>query len=156
MLFFLLSPDQPVALLTIPMLLLGFGWGLPLGLVDGEALASVPPENAAAAAGVLNFLRLGSEAVAVAAFGAAMSAVLVMKLGDSGLAGSVAAGAAGHAGAYARAFHVVILVASILTLLIGFVVITMRRRTKQLPASASAGVVVAEDRVVVTERGSGK
>lgn len=155
-LFFLLSPDQPVALLTIPMLLLGFGWGLPLGLVDGEALASVPPENAAAAAGVLNFLRLGSEAVAVAAFGAAMSAVLVMKLGDSGVAGSVAAGAAGHADAYASAFHVVILVASILTLLIGFVVITMRRRTKQLPASASAGVVVAEDRVVVTERGSGK
>jgi len=29
LLFLLLSPDLPISLLTIPMLLLGFGWGLP-------------------------------------------------------------------------------------------------------------------------------
>lgn len=127
-LFYLLSPAHPVALLVIPMLLLGFGWGLPLGLVDGEALGSVPPEKAAAAAGLLNFLRLGSEAVAVAAFGAAMSAILAAKLNDSGLAGAVAAGGTGHEGAYASAFHTAILVTSILTLAIGIAVVTMGRK----------------------------
>lgn len=128
LLFLLLSPDLPISLLTIPMLLLGFGWGLPLGLVDGEALGSVPHDTAAAAAGLLNFLRLGSEAVAVAAFGAALSAVLVAELGDSELAGSVAAGAAGHASTYANGFHTVILVSSLITLLIGVVVVTLGRK----------------------------
>lgn len=131
-LFVLLSPELPVALLAIPMLLLGFGWGLPLGLVDGEALGSVPQEKAAAAAGLLNFLRLGSEAVAVAAFGAAMSAVLVGKLGDHELAGVVAAGTGGQAGAYSSAFHITVLVTSILTLLIGIGVVTLSRRSGPL------------------------
>lgn len=133
-LFFLLSPEVPVSLLIVPMLLLGFGWGLPLGLVDGEALGSVPHDKAAAAAGLLNFLRLGSEAVAVAGFGAAMSTVLVTKLGTRELAASVAAGAAGHADVYASAFHIVILVTSILTFLIGIVVVTLGRKPE--PAMA--------------------
>ncbi|MBM7244215.1 MFS transporter [Rhodococcus fascians] len=148
-LFFLLSPDVPVALLIVPMLLLGFGWGLPLGLVDGEALGSVPHDKAAAAAGLLNFLRLGSEAVAVAAFGAAMSTVLVTKLGTSELAASVAAGSTGHADAYASAFHMVILVTSIVTLLIGIVVVTLGRRRE--PALAGQSVSIDGQEPVVTE-----
>ncbi|MBA4025483.1 MAG: MFS transporter [Gordonia sp.] len=154
-LFYLLSPAQPVTLLIVPMLLLGFGWGLPLGLVDGEALGSVPPENAAAAAGLLNFLRLGSETVAVAAFGATMSAILVTKLSDSGQAASVAAGATGHEEAYASAFHIAILATSVLTFLIGLVVVTMGRNTKRTPLDGSLSVS-ARQAGDVTERKSGE
>ena len=91
----------------------------------------MPPENAAAAAGLLNFLRLGSETVAVAAFGATMSAILVTKLSDSGLAASVAAGATGHEEAYASAFHIAILATSVLTSLIALVVVTMGRKPNE-------------------------
>ena len=44
------------------------GFGLPIGLVDGEALASVPAERTGTAAGVLNLFRNGGEAVLVASY----------------------------------------------------------------------------------------
>lgn len=134
LLFVLFSPALPTLLLVIPMLLVGFGWGLPLGLVDGEALGALPGESAAAAAGVLNFLRLGSEAFAVAAFGFAMSSILSGALGDPGLANAVAAGAPGHADVYANGFRVALVVAALVTSLIAAAVVTLRRRAERLDA----------------------
>jgi MFS family permease len=127
-LFLVFTPNLPPSLLVFPMLLLGFGWGLPLGLVDGEALASVPHHSSAAAAGVLNFLRLGSEAVAVAAFGAVIAAVIGSQLGDATLGAAVAAGAPGHAEVYAAVFRTVMIASAIVTALIGVVVIVLRSR----------------------------
>lgn len=108
LLLLLLSPSIPLGALVAPMLLLGFGWGLPLGLIDGEALAAVPAESAGAAAGLLNFLRLGSEAVSVAAYGAVLTLLLTATTGDPVLARSVAAGGPGGADAYVSAFHILV------------------------------------------------
>jgi MFS family permease len=128
-LFLVFDPSLEPELLVIPMILLGFGWGLPLGLVDGEALASVPARSSAAAAGVLNFLRLGSEALAVAAVGVAVAALVGAQLGDPALSADVAAGATGHEGVYAAAFRTAMVGSAIVTALIGIAVVILRRAT---------------------------
>jgi predicted MFS family arabinose efflux permease len=103
----LLSPGGSGWALVPAMLLLGFGFGLPLGLIDGEAIGSVPPERAGTAAGVLNFMRLGSEAVVVAVYAAVLTGLLRGKLTGADAA-SAAAGASGHAAAYASSFHLMV------------------------------------------------
>jgi hypothetical protein len=50
----LVATTAPVWVLIIPMLMLGFSFGLSLGFVDGAALAAVPPHSSGAAAGVLS------------------------------------------------------------------------------------------------------
>ncbi|SHM81304.1 MFS transporter [Actinacidiphila paucisporea] len=64
------TAEQGLAWTTLPMALLGAGFGLQAGLIDGEALAQVPEEEAGMGAGWVNTVRLGSEAVAVSLFGA--------------------------------------------------------------------------------------
>ncbi|MGJ0184967.1 MFS transporter [Corynebacterium glyciniphilum] len=91
----LLRPDLPVAVGIAPMVLLGLGFGLPLGFVDAEALAAVPSERAGAASGVINLLRIGSEAVFVAAYAAILAAIVTTTLpGNAGQL--VASGGTGH------------------------------------------------------------
>lgn len=126
-LFLLFDPTLSPVLLVIPMVLLGFGWGLPLGLVDGEALASVPAHSSAAAAGVLNFLRLGSEAVAVAVFGVVVTALVGSRLADPALGAEVAAGATGHGDVYAAVFRTIMIACAVVTAAIGVAVVLLRR-----------------------------
>ncbi|KAB1652102.1 MFS transporter [Pseudoclavibacter chungangensis] len=76
----LLRPDLPVMAGVAPMILLGLGFGLPLGFVDAEALAAVPAERAGAASGVVNLVRIGSEAVFVALYAAILAAVVTAAL----------------------------------------------------------------------------
>lgn len=98
------------------MVLLGLGFGLPLGFVDAEALAAVPPERSGAASGVINLFRVGSEAVAVAAFGWIVSTVVTGRLpGDAGQ--QVAAGGSGHPDIYQQGFMVAAVVVTALVLL---------------------------------------
>ncbi|MFJ6381656.1 MFS transporter [Kitasatospora sp. NPDC092039] len=78
----LLSPSVTVLLLAVPMLVTGAGMGLSAGLVDGQALELVDPAKAGMAAGFLNTLRLGSEAVAVAVYGSALATVLGTRIAD--------------------------------------------------------------------------
>jgi MFS family permease len=110
-----LSPSASIGALVVPMLLLGFGFGLPVGLVDGEALAAVPPKNSGTAAGVLNFMRFGSEAVAVIAYAAILAALLHSKISNPAVAQAVAAGATGHGATYASEFHLIVVAMAILT-----------------------------------------
>ncbi|MFI9321662.1 MFS transporter [Kitasatospora aureofaciens] len=77
-----LSPSVGALVLAGPMLVTGAGMGLSAGLVDGQALALVDPAKAGMAAGFLNTLRLGSEAVAVAVYGSALATVLGRRVGD--------------------------------------------------------------------------
>ncbi|WP_168429320.1 MFS transporter [Microbacterium sp. K24] len=144
LMFLLFAPVLSPLLLIIPMVLLGFGWGLPLGLVDGEALASVRHRSAAAAAGILNFLRLGSEAVAVAAFGAAIAAILSVTLGDPTVAAEVSAGGEGHADAYADAFRMMMLACAIITAGIGLAVVMLSRRGAVISDHVQAGARTPE------------
>lgn len=76
----LLRPDLPVAAGVAPMILLGVGFGLPLGFVDAQALAAVPADRAGSASGVINLLRIGSEALFVAVYAAILSAVVTGRL----------------------------------------------------------------------------
>ncbi|WP_033331461.1 MULTISPECIES: MFS transporter [Streptomyces] len=78
----LLSPSVTVLVLAAPMLITGAGMGLSAGLVDGQALELVDPAKAGMAAGFLNTLRLGSEAVAVAVYGSALATVLGTRITD--------------------------------------------------------------------------
>ncbi|MEV5321758.1 MFS transporter [Streptomyces sp. NPDC052687] len=60
---------QGLAWMALPMAVVGIGFGLQAGLVDGEALAQLPETEAGMAAGWINTVRLGSEAVGVSLFG---------------------------------------------------------------------------------------
>ncbi|CCQ13980.1 Permease of the major facilitator superfamily protein [Rhodococcus sp. AW25M09] len=73
-----LQPSVPLAAVVIPMILVGFGFGLPIGLVDGEALAAVPPHSSGTAAGVLNLFRIGSEALMVVAVTVTTAAIIAL------------------------------------------------------------------------------
>ncbi|WP_416393601.1 MULTISPECIES: MFS transporter [unclassified Curtobacterium] len=64
------------AVVAVGMALVGIGFGLPLGILDREALLAAPKGSTGTAAGVFNFVRLGAEAAAVAAFGATLNAVI--------------------------------------------------------------------------------
>jgi predicted MFS family arabinose efflux permease len=99
----LLAARAPIAVLILPMLLLGLAFGLPLGLLDGAAQSAVPARSSGTAAGVMNFLRLGSEAIVVGGYAAVVAWLISLRLGNPE-AEDVAAGKAGHAADYLHAF----------------------------------------------------
>jgi len=132
----LLGRDIPVVLLTMSMATLGFGWGLPLGLIDGDALAAVPEEMSGEAAGVLNFLRLGSEALSVAAYGAVMGTLLSTAIGDPDIAHRVAAGWSGDPAAYAGSFHLLLIGMAALTFLLAILINVLHRSSRSLSSAA--------------------
>ncbi|WP_436656634.1 MFS transporter [Micromonospora sp. URMC 103] len=111
----LLGAGSSLQLLIVPMILLGFGFGFPIGLVDGEALLAIPARSSGTAAGVLNFMRLGSEAVVVGAYAAVLAALLRSHIADPVVAETTAAGAPGHGATYASQFHLIVIAMAILT-----------------------------------------
>jgi predicted MFS family arabinose efflux permease len=104
----LLAPGVPLGWTIVPMVLVGFGFGLPLGLVDGEALASVPAHSSGTAAGALNFIRIGSEAIFVGLYAYILAWLIGRSIPDKTLAEATAAGQAGQAEVYSTAFHWVV------------------------------------------------
>ncbi|RBQ13898.1 MFS transporter [Spongiactinospora rosea] len=69
-----------------PLLTIGFGAGVSIGLIDGVALSSVGPERAGTASGMFNTVRLGGETVAIAVFGAVLAAMTAGRLAEPGFA----------------------------------------------------------------------
>lgn len=59
--------------LIIPFLIIGLGFGLGVGLVDGQAIGSVPEEKSGMVSGLVSTVRLGSEAIVVAVFAGILS-----------------------------------------------------------------------------------
>ncbi|AMM19981.1 hypothetical protein AX769_07175 [Frondihabitans sp. PAMC 28766] len=104
----LFGPGMHYVALVVPMILIGAGFGCTLGVVDGNALALLPAQSTGLAAGVLNFVRMGSEAVFLAVFAAGISALVARQLPGS-VAAAVASGSPGHAAVYTAAFHLVVL-----------------------------------------------
>jgi MFS family permease len=100
----LIAASVPLWVLLIPMILLGFSFGLPLGLIDGAAMAAVPPASSGSASGLIQFARLGSEAVVIGVYAAIVAALIAARVTDPALAEDVAAGLPGHAGDYTPAF----------------------------------------------------
>ncbi|KAA0924366.1 MFS transporter [Rhodococcus sp. IEGM 1370] len=136
-----LQPGFSLAALVVPMISLGLGFGLPIGLVDGEALAAVPPHSSGTAAGVLNLFRIGSEAVMVACYAWLLTIFVRGRVPDRTDAEAAAAGQPGFADAYAHAFTEVIALV-VMTVAVTAALIVMLSRTGRSDVS-SANVLSA-------------
>lgn len=62
-------PGSSVLVMAGPLVTIGVGFGIPLGILDGAAIGSVEPGRAGMAAGMFNTMRLAGEVVAIAAMG---------------------------------------------------------------------------------------
>lgn len=145
-----IRPDVSPWLAVVPMVLCGLGFGLPLGFVDGEALAAVPPDCAGTAAGLFNLLRIGAEALFVAAFGATITALVARRLPDPNVAERVAAGEPGHAGDYVAGLSVALLGAAILSAVLLWAYLSLSRRI------AAARVPTPAEQAVLTDTGASR
>jgi MFS family permease len=135
------GPESASLAVTAPATLVGLGFGLSLGLIDAEALTTVPAAQSGTAAGILNFFRMGSEAVFVALYGVILYRGVASQLPDASSAQRIASGVGGHPGTYAHAFHTT--VATLITLLAititAIAALTARRRsTSPMPEPAPA------------------
>ncbi|MFZ4896260.1 MFS transporter [Plantibacter sp. Mn2098] len=137
------SPDIAMWWAIPGMFLIGAAFGMTIGLVDGEALSQVPPHRSGAAAGVLNFVRVGSEAVVIAAFAAVVAALIFSSLGDQGIADATAAGLPGHGDEYAAAFRTVLLVMIGINILLTIVVAALHRARLRRSGEEASGITPA-------------
>ncbi|SEM47591.1 Predicted arabinose efflux permease, MFS family [Rhodococcus maanshanensis] len=131
----LLSENRSIAWVIVPMVLLGFGFGLPIGLVDGHALAVVPAERAGTAAGLLNFFRIGSEAMFVAGYAFVLSTVVGQQL-TGAAAEDTAAGQPGHPEVYRCAFDTTVV--GLISLLIAITIAILIVRSKSAQSTKEA------------------
>ncbi|WP_345627360.1 MFS transporter [Rugosimonospora acidiphila] len=83
--------------LALPLLPFGAGVGLAFGVMDNAAVSTVPVENAGAAAGIFNTMRITGESVAISGAAALLSTLTAARLSGSGLSAKDAARIAGQA-----------------------------------------------------------
>ncbi|WP_343450008.1 MFS transporter [Micromonospora oryzae] len=79
-----IGPDSGTASLAGPLLTMGVGIGLSIGLLDAIAIGSVEPGRAATGAGMINTARLASETIAIAVVGAVLASTTAGRLADPG------------------------------------------------------------------------
>jgi MFS family permease len=92
-----LRPGNTVAVVAVPLLLIGIGMGASFGITDGQAMSLVPPDTVGAAAGFLNTLRGAAEAMVIAGFSASLLGFLSSELGgDTNRAADVSSGRLGN------------------------------------------------------------
>ncbi|MFE4453034.1 MFS transporter [Streptomyces sp. NPDC056796] len=100
-----IGPSTSVAVFAGPLLLTGLGAGISFGVGDGAAMSLVEPEQAGMAAGFLNTMRIGSEAIVIAVYGAVLVSLIGTRVGSHETAAKVAAGdLSSGSGALADAF----------------------------------------------------
>ncbi|MFI7441821.1 MFS transporter [Nonomuraea indica] len=87
-----LRPGLGVVGLAGPLLAIGVGTGLANGIVDGQAMNQVAPARSGMAAGFLNTVRGGGQAMMIAAFGSALLNLVQARVGSTKLAGRVVYG----------------------------------------------------------------
>ncbi|MFE0174404.1 MFS transporter [Streptomyces sp. NPDC059002] len=101
-----LHPGISTAALAGPLLTIGTGQGLSVGIIDAQALGMVGPAQVGMASGFLNTVRGGTGAVMLTVFGALLLAFLEPRVGSAELAGRITAGAGGHATAFTEAWQI--------------------------------------------------
>ncbi|MEV5607750.1 MFS transporter [Streptomyces sp. NPDC052225] len=101
-----LHPGISAAALAGPLLTIGAGQGLSIGIVDAQAMSMVAPSEVGMASGFLNTVRGGTGAVMLTVFGALLLAAVESRLGSSGAAARVTSGAGGHATEFTAAWKV--------------------------------------------------
>lgn len=87
-----LHPGISAVALLGPLVAIGGGNGLAIGIIDARAIALVPPNQVGMAAGLLNTVRGGSNAVLLALFGAVIVTLLRLQIGDAAVAQRVSSG----------------------------------------------------------------
>lgn len=132
-----LQPGVPLGAVVVPMIALGLGFGLPIGLVDGEALAAVPPHSSGTAAGVLNLFRIGSEALMVAGYAWLLTVLVRGELPDRADADAAAAGRPGFADAYAHAYAEVVSIVVVALVVTAAVIFSLLRTPRRDVSSAN-------------------
>ncbi|CAL9325052.1 MFS transporter [Streptomyces sp. SudanB182_2057] len=98
-----IGPGGSVAVIAGPLLMTGLGAGMSFGVGDGTAMSLVEPEQAGMAAGFLNTMRIGSEAIVIAVYGAVLVSLVETRVGSRELAAKVAAGDLSGGGSAVRA-----------------------------------------------------
>jgi hypothetical protein len=78
----MVEPGASALALAGPLLFLGIGYGISLGILDGAAVSAVEPERMGMAAGMFNTVRLTSDAVSMAGLGALVTALTKSALDD--------------------------------------------------------------------------
>ncbi|MCF8569129.1 MFS transporter [Gordonia sp. HY002] len=131
----LLAEDRSIIWIIAPMILIGLGFGLPVGLVDGHALAVVPAERAGTAAGLLNFFRIGSEAILVAAYAFVLSTIVGQHL-TGGAAEDTAAGQPGQPDTYQTAFSTTVICLVALLVVLSLAIVLVRGKNARRCRSA--------------------
>ncbi|MQY02227.1 MFS transporter [Actinomadura macrotermitis] len=148
-----IGPDTPAAVIAGPLLLIGLGAGLTFGAGDGMAMSLVEPERAGMATGFLNTMRIGSEAIVIAVFGAVLVSLTATRVGSPGLAAKVAAGdlsggdGAALAAGFTEALHL-LLYGTAAVCAVGTVAIAAALAPPRRPAAA----VATADETAVTAR----
>ncbi|MFC3504631.1 MFS transporter [Micromonospora krabiensis] len=84
-----LGPHSDTGALAGPLLTIGVGVGLSIGLLDQLAIGSVAPSRAATGAGMINTARLASETIAIAVVGAVLASTTAGRLDDPGFTGGL-------------------------------------------------------------------
>lgn len=87
-----IGPGGSVAAIAGPLLMTGLGAGVSFGVGDGAAMSLAEPEQAGMATGFLNTMRIGSEAIVIAVYGAVLVSLIDTRVGSRELAAKVAAG----------------------------------------------------------------
>lgn len=82
-----LLPTITVGALAAPLLTLGLGVGLAGGIIDAQAMNQVDTDLSGMAAGMLNTVRGGANALVLGLVGAALIGLLTQALGSPDLAG---------------------------------------------------------------------
>lgn len=100
-----LHPEITPLGLLVPLVLIGAGMGLSFGITDGQAMSIVESQKAGMAAGFLNTLRGGAEALVIAVFGSALTSIVAARVGSSEIAARVAAGDLGGSESEVLADH---------------------------------------------------
>ncbi|MFE1953770.1 MFS transporter [Streptomyces sp. NPDC059524] len=134
-----LHPGISVAGLAGPLLTIGAGQGLSIGIVDAQALSMVPASEVGMASGFLNTVRGGTGAVMLTVFGALLLSALESRIGSPEAAARVTAGAGGHAEAFTSAWHVTSwTVAALMTLLAALTHALLKNRPSRTLTTRSA------------------
>ncbi|MFB7948218.1 MFS transporter [Kitasatospora phosalacinea] len=128
-----LEPGAGTARLAGPLLAVGIGTGLANGIVDGQAMNRVGTDRAGMAAGFLNTVRGGGQAMVIAALGAALLTLVSSRVGSAQVAAEVVSGhlAGGEraflAAQFTSAWHTVLwAVAALVTLALAAVATLLR------------------------------
>ncbi|MEV1020575.1 MFS transporter [Streptomyces sp. NPDC050264] len=140
-----LHPGITAAALSGPLLTIGTGQGLSIGIIDAQAMSMVSPSEVGMASGFLNTVRGGTGAIMLTIFGALLLASVESRTGSARLAARITAGTGGHAPEFTAAWHVTLwTVTTLLTALTALTYALLAPRTNRPPTSAAPPAQPAE------------